>query len=147
MVLGAVYLVFVADDFLGPFTGFLITLGVPVAAWCGIFLADLALRRRDYAESELYSTAGRYGSVRWLPLALIVLGSGVGWGLVTNSFASWLSWQGYLLGPIGGREGSWAFANLGVLAALLLGFVGMLVLGRGAVKAQESVVSQSRISG
>jgi nucleobase:cation symporter-1, NCS1 family len=63
----------------------------------------------------------------------------VGWGLVTNSFADWLAWQGYLLGPLGlgGREGSWAYANLGVLAALVIGFVGTLVLGRRTVRAHE----------
>jgi hypothetical protein len=63
----------------------------------------------------------------------------VGWGLVTNSFAGWLAWQGYLLGPLGlgGREGSWAYANLGVLAALVIGFVGTLLLGRRTVRAQE----------
>ena len=35
MIAGTVYIVFIADDFLGPFIGFLITLGVPIAAWCG----------------------------------------------------------------------------------------------------------------
>jgi NCS1 family nucleobase:cation symporter-1 len=139
MILGSVYIVFFATDFLGPFQGFLITLGVPVAAWCGIFLADLALRRTDYAEPELYTPTGRYGSVRWTSIALIVLGAVVGWGLVTNTFAGWLGWQGYLLGPLGGREGSWAFANLGVLAALLIGFLGTLLLGRRAVRAQEAL--------
>jgi NCS1 family nucleobase:cation symporter-1 len=137
MILGSVYIVFVASDFLGPFQGFLITLGVPVAAWCGIFLADLALRRRDYAEAELYTSSGRYGSVRWLSVGLTVLGAVVGWGLVTNTYAGWLAWQGYLLGPLGGREGSWAFANLGVLAALLIGFLGTLAFGRRAVRSQE----------
>jgi hypothetical protein len=62
----------------------------------------------------------------------------VGWGLVTNGLAGWLGWQGYLLGPLGGREGRWAYANLGVLAALLIGFLGTLLLGRGAVRRQES---------
>lgn len=138
MVLGAVYLVFFASDFLGPFQGFLITLGVPVAAWCGVFLADLALRRRDYADRELFSPSGRYGSLRVLPVALVVLGAVVGWGLVTNSLGSWLGWQGYLLGPLGGREGGWAYANLGVLAALLIGFLPMLVFGRRAVRGQEN---------
>ena len=52
----------------------------------------------------------------------------IGWGLVVNAFAddaSWNNWQGYLLGPLGlgGKDGDWAFANLGVLAALVLGFV------------------------
>ena len=60
-------MVFFAHNFLGPFEGFLITLGVPIAAWCGIMLADLALRRRDYAEADLYDPAGRYGDVRLVP--------------------------------------------------------------------------------
>jgi nucleobase:cation symporter-1, NCS1 family len=139
MIAGAIYLVFVADNFIGPFQGFLITLGVLIAAWCGIFLGDFALRRRPYASSELLDAHGRYGSVRVVALVLLVIGAVVGWGLVTNSFANWLGWQGYLLGPIGlgGREGSWAYANLGVLAALLIGFVGMILLGRRAVRAQE----------
>src|SRR5215204_3450686 len=139
MILGAIYVVFFATDFLGPFQGFLITLGVPIAAWCGIFLGDFALRRRPYASSELLDARGRYGSVRPVSVVLMLVGAVVGWGLVTNSFADWLAWQGYLLGPLGlgGREGSWAYANLGVLAALLLGFVGTLVLGRRTVRAQE----------
>lgn len=137
MVLGAVYVVFVASDFLGPFQGFLITLGVPIAAWCGVLLADLALRRRDYAEADLYDPRGRYGDVRPLPIVLVVVATALGWGLVTNSAAPWLAWQGYLLGPLGGREGGWAYANLGVLLALVLGFVGYLVGGRGAVRRQE----------
>jgi nucleobase:cation symporter-1, NCS1 family len=51
-----------------------------------------------------------------------------------------LTWQGYLLGPLGlgGREGDWAYANLGVLLALLLGFVATLAGSRSAVRAQES---------
>ena len=53
----------------------------------------------------------------------MVVASVVGWGLVINTFsddASWNNWQGYLLGPLGlgGRDGAWAFANLGVLFAL-----------------------------
>ncbi|WP_349866479.1 cytosine permease [Leifsonia sp. WHRI 6310E] len=139
MTAGAIYVVFFAGDFLVPFQGFLITLGVPIAAWCGIFIADIALRRRDYAEAELYDPRGRYGSVRWLPIALIVLGTAIGWGLVTNSAASWLSWQGYLLGPLGlgGTTGAWAAANLGVLIALVIGFAGTGLFSRGAIRRQE----------
>ncbi|NYE95965.1 purine-cytosine permease-like protein [Psychromicrobium silvestre] len=139
MVAGSIYIVFFAGDFLGPFQGFLITLGVPVAAWCGIFLADLLLRRKGYAAKELFQTTGRYGNVRLVPVILLLLGTAVGWGLVTNSSAAWLSWQGYLLGAFGGREGDWAYANLGVLAALLLGFLGYLLFGRAAVRRQEAL--------
>ncbi|WP_448626417.1 purine-cytosine permease family protein [Geodermatophilus sp. URMC 64] len=140
MVIGTVFVVFVADSFIGPFQGFLITLGVPIAAWCGIFLADLALRRRAYAEPELFDPRGRYGSVQPVPLLLLLIGTVLGWGLVTNTFAGWLDWQGYLLGPLGlgGRDGSWAFANLGVLVAFLVGLLGTLALRRSAVRAQEA---------
>src|SRR5690348_2395960 len=63
MVAGTIYVVFFGNDFIGEFQGFLITLGVPVAAWCGVMIADVALRRRDYAEAELFDPAGRYGDV------------------------------------------------------------------------------------
>jgi purine-cytosine permease-like protein len=141
MVLGTVFVVFFADNFFFEFQGFLITLGVPIAAWCGIVLADIALRKRDYAEQELFDARGRYGNVQPVPLALLVIGTLVGWGLVTNTYAGWLSWQGYLLGPLGlgGKGGDWAYANLGVLAALLIGLVGTWVLRRSAVRAQERI--------
>lgn len=137
MVLGAVYVVFIAGDFLGPFQGFLITLGVPIAAWLGVFLADLLLRRRDYDQEALYDARGRYGRVSVVPVLLVVVGAVVGWGLVVN-YSPGFEWEGYLLGPIGGRDGAWAGANLGVLVALVIGFVGTLALSRGAVRRQES---------
>ncbi|MDP9317803.1 MAG: cytosine permease, partial [Actinomycetota bacterium] len=48
MIAGTIYIVFYSSSFLGVFEGFLITLGVPISAWCGMFLADLLVRRRDY---------------------------------------------------------------------------------------------------
>lgn len=128
MVVGTVYVVFFASNFLGQFIGFLITLGVPIAAWCGVMLADILLRRRDYAEAELFDPRGRYGDVRAVPIVVVAVATFLGWGLVTNSGAAWLTWQGYLLGPLGlgGRTGAWAYANLGVLVALALGFVATL---------------------
>ena len=141
MVIGTIAVVFFADEFFFQFQGFLITLGVPIAAWCGVMLADLALRRRDYAEPDLFDPRGRYGSVPTVPLALLLVGTLLGWGLVTNTFAGWLDWQGYLLGPVGlgGKEGDWAYANLGVLVALLVGLLGTLALRRSAVRAQETI--------
>jgi NCS1 family nucleobase:cation symporter-1 len=139
MTIGTIYVVFIAGNFFGQFEGFLITLGVPIAAWCGVMLADIALRRRDYAEAELYNPSGRYGDIRWFPVGLVIVATVIGWGLVTNGLASWLTWQGYLLGPfgLGGKTGAWAYANLGVLVALVLGFVAQWIYGRSAVRAQE----------
>jgi len=140
MVLGTIYIVFGGTSFIAVFTGFLITLGVPIAAWCGIILADIVLRRQNYDDGDLYRPSGRYGDVPAVPMLLLLVGTVVGWGLVTNSSADWLGWQGYLLDlGLGGREGAWAFSNLGVLVALLIGFVGTLVLRFGAVRAQEAL--------
>ena len=132
MIAGTIYVVFFSHNFIGPFQGFLITLGVPIAAWCGVMLADIALRTRDYADRDLYDPRGRYGDVRWVSVTLMVLGTAIGWGLVTNTSAGWLKWQGYLLGPfgLGGKGGDWAFANLGVVVALAIAFAGWFVAGR-----------------
>jgi nucleobase:cation symporter-1, NCS1 family len=136
MTVGTIYLVWFAKDFFVPFQGFLITLGVPVAAWSAIFVADV-LMRRSYTEADLFSVNGRYGAWNFKSIGLVAFGAVIGWGLVTNSLAGWLSWQGYLLGPIGGRDGQWAYANLGVIAALIIGFVGHIVLSRRDIKKQE----------
>ncbi|MEV6114608.1 cytosine permease [Streptomyces sp. NPDC052109] len=143
MIAGSVYIVFFAGDFLGQFMGFLTTLGVPIAAWCGIMLADLALRRRDYDDADLYRPHGRYGDISLPSLLLTLAATAVGWGLVTNTAADWLTWQGYLLGPLGlgGKSGAWAYANLGVLVALALAFLGTLLPGRSRIRAQEAQVA------
>ena len=68
----------------------------------------------------------------------------VGWGLVidTTGAGKGLSWLGFLLGPLGlgGRDGAWAYANLGVPVALLIGFVGYLATSAHAVRRQEASV-------
>ena len=141
MVLGTIYVVWIASNFFFPFQGFLITLGVLMAAWCGIFLADLLLRRRPYVEAKLFDAAlpEGYRAWRWDSLLVMAVAAFLGWGLVTNTYAGWLKWQGYLLGPfgLGGRNGAWAYAALGVLVALVVGFVGYLLFGARTVRMQE----------
>ena len=152
LTLGTIWVVFFAEDFLGPFQSFLITLGVPLAAWAGIMIADIALRKSDYDEEALFDPAGRYGSVDVTALATMVGASVLGWGLVVNNFATdatWNNWQGFLIEPLGlGTyvddpagpywEGPWAYANLGVLLALVLGFGVTFVARRAKVRRQES---------
>lgn len=142
LTLGTIFVVFFSESFIYPFQSFLITLGVPLAAWAGIMIADIALRRRDYDDAALFDTRGRYGAFDWVSIATMVLATLIGWGLVINTFsddASWNNWQGYLLGPLrlGGKDGNWAYANLGVLLALVLGFLVTFVLRRGTVRRQE----------
>jgi NCS1 family nucleobase:cation symporter-1 len=143
MIIGTIYIVFVSSSFIYQFEGFLITVGVLISAWCGVFLGDLVLRRKDYSDVDLYKNSGRYGDVRLAPMLTIVITSFIGWGLVTNTYASWLTWQGYLLKPLGlgGKSGAWAYANLGVLAALLLSFLATVIFDRKSVLVQEAVAA------
>jgi purine-cytosine permease-like protein len=126
MFLGTIYIVWFSSDFLIPFQGFLITVGVPLAAWSAIFVADVLLTK-EYDEEALYRSEGKYGSVNKSSLTLMVIATIIGFGFVTNTFASWLGWQGYFMGLIGGKDGAWAGANTGVLFALMIGFVGRVV--------------------
>ena len=126
LTLGTIYVVFFAADFLGPFQSFLITLGVPLASWAGILIADILQRRRDYDEAALFDPHGRYGAWDWTSIVTMAVASIIGWGFVVNLFAddaAWNNWQGYLLPLIGGKDGEWAYANLGVFFALVLSFV------------------------
>ena len=51
---GTIYVVFFATDFLGPFQSFLVTLGVPLAAWAGIMVADICMRKQGFDEVALF---------------------------------------------------------------------------------------------
>jgi nucleobase:cation symporter-1, NCS1 family len=141
MLAGTIYIVWFADNFFYPFQGFLITLGVPIAVWSAIFVADVVMRTKAYSENDLYDSRGIYGSVNRGSIGLMIVGSIVGWGFVTNTFASWLTWQGYFLGVIGGKDGAWAYSNIGVVMALVIGFVGHVLLSYRKIQAQESQTS------
>ena len=137
MLAGSIYLVWIADNFFYPFQGFLITLGVPIATWSAIFVTDVLLRKSSYSEEDLFKVSGKYGSWNKRSLLIMAIGTFVGWGFVTNSFAEWLSWQGYLLFIIGGREGSWAYSNVGVIFALVIGFLGHYLFAPRKIRTEE----------
>jgi nucleobase:cation symporter-1, NCS1 family len=138
MALGTIYIVWIAKDFFGPFQGFLITLGVPIAAWSAIFVADVFMRKRDFKEEDLFNPKGIYGAWNLRSLSLVAVGAIIGWGFVTNTFADWLSWQGYFMGLIGGKDGAWAYSNVGVIFALAIGFFGHILLSRKVIARQEN---------
>jgi purine-cytosine permease-like protein len=140
MTLGSLYLVWFAGSFFGPFEGFLIFLGVPLAAWSGAFIADAACRRQDYSSVDIFDARGRYGSVGWPALGSMIAGTFVGWGLVTSSTsATILAWQGYFFDIFGVAEQSeWRGSDLGVIVALLIGFAGTWAFGRARVRRQET---------
>ena len=125
-----------------PFQGFLITLGVPIAAWAGVFdrrpgaAPQRLCRRRALrpARPLRQRPAGCRSCSSWSSAPSI------GWGLVTNTLRRLAELAGLPARPAraGWPGRRWAFANLGVFVAIAIGFVGHLVLGRARVHSQES---------
>jgi nucleobase:cation symporter-1, NCS1 family len=121
MLVGNIYILFFNESFFFPFQGFLITLGVLLAAWSAVFLTDMALyrRREGYREAELYSTGGRYGAWNLAGVVSFAVAGFVGLGLVTSS--AWVfSWAGYLLRWFGWEDTAFASSSLGLLLAFVI---------------------------
>ena len=106
MTIGTIYIVWIANSFIGPFQSFLITLGVPVAVWSAMFVADV-ISRRSYNEAALFDKNGEYGSWNFKSLGLLAIGSIIGWSFVSKSIG-----------------------NIGIIYALVIGFVGQLILAK-----------------
>jgi purine-cytosine permease-like protein len=140
MTLGSLYLLWFADSFFGPFESFLIFLGVPLAAWTGVFLADASCRRQDYSGPDLFHASGRYGSIGWPALLSMIAGTFIGWGLVqSDGSIPFLAWQGFLFELLGvAPQSDWRVSNIGVIIGLLVGFAGTWIFGRARVHRQEA---------
>jgi NCS1 family nucleobase:cation symporter-1 len=129
MVIGNIYILFFSRSFFPPFQGFLVTLGVLLAAWAAIFLVDLwRYRLRDgYAERELYDPDGRYGAWNAAGVVAFVAAAFVGLGLVTST-AAVFSWAGYLLDLVGGKDGAVAASSIGLFIAFFVAAILYAVL-------------------
>lgn len=112
------YVAFAAPNFFAPFQAFLTVIGVPMAAWTGVFLTDLWQRRQHgYDRAGLYSPVGAYGRINWAGVGCLAAATAVGLGLVTSRDPHIGPLLGYLFTPAA-RDGSLGTSNLGVFVAL-----------------------------
>ncbi len=139
MVIGCTYLLFFSSNFFGPLQGFLVTLGVPLAAWTAIFLVDLFVNRKQgYVERDFYNRNGVYGSVNRGGIVAIVVATVIGLGLVTSTTGA-LAWEGYLLGPLGGKTGPVGSSSIGIFIAFVIaGAIYWAMSARPAAQAPAS---------
>ena len=149
MTLATVYVVFFAEDFLGPVPELP---DHPGGAPGGVGRDHVRRHRPASAplrREALFDAAGRYGSFDWTALATLVVASLIGWGLVVNLFAAdagWNNWQGYLLEPLGLGRGWWltgtwegtALRQPGRVRSPGPGLPGHYVARRGTVRARRS---------
>jgi NCS1 family nucleobase:cation symporter-1 len=121
MTAGCTYMLFFASNFFGPLEGFLVTLGVPLAAWAAIFITDMVMfHRQSYVETDFYRRDGVYGAWGVPALVTLVIATVIGLGMVTSTTSAF-SWVGYLLGPFGGKTGAIGSSSIGILISFVIG--------------------------
>jgi NCS1 family nucleobase:cation symporter-1 len=133
----SVYALFVFD-FTNSFISFLSLMVLWLAPWCGIFLADMALRRGSYDVHALHQKVGAYGYRSGInPMALGWFVAGIACAAL---FSSSSVFEGPLVGAIGGGD-------LSLYVGLLVAFVGYYLTMRGRLapfgelRAPESTVT------
>jgi purine-cytosine permease-like protein len=113
------------------------TLAVPVAAWAGIFAAEMMIRTRTFDSPSLAEPGGVYPQIRPVNFAAFLLLTALGFGLTSATFPG-LTWQGYLFPLIGiAPDSPLATSDLGVLAALILGIIVPLATAIPTIRRQE----------
>lgn len=120
LVAGSIYVMFIAQDFFGPFESFLQLLADGLTAWAAVFLVDM-LWRRGYDTASLADTSARscyfyQGGINWIAFIAWLLGILVGLVFTVSPwfkgpaavgiFAS--SSLGYLLGFVVSSLAYWA---------------------------------------
>jgi purine-cytosine permease-like protein len=133
----AIALGFTVNNVVVVFRDLATTIAVPVAAWAGIFSAEMILRRRRFDTGSLLARGGIYRDVNWLNFSMLVVASVIGLGFTTASVPG-LGWEGYLFtavgvplaSPLGSTDG-------GVLVSLALGLLTPLVAGISTIRHQE----------
>lgn len=129
----AVLLVIVPDA-AALFRDVVTTLAVPVAAWAGIFGAETMIRSRRVHSPSLVQSGGVYPAVRWVNLIMLLLITGVGWGLSTAALVG-LQWQGYIFTALGvDPDSALASSDPGVFVALVLGLLTPIIMGIPALR-------------
>ncbi|WP_069801193.1 purine-cytosine permease family protein [Thermogemmatispora onikobensis] len=124
MVVGAAYVMLVAQDFFGPFESFLQLLSDGLTAWAAVFLVDMLLRRTYDAQSLVETGPGsRYyyrAGVNWRAVVAWLLGIGVG---LLFTVSPWFT------GPL--ARGIFASSSLGYLLGFVVSALVYWLLERG----------------
>jgi hypothetical protein len=137
MLVIAIIIANALTDFSQLFRDLATTVAVPVAAWAGIFGAEIMMRKRRFDSPSLLNRGGVYEDVRPVNLIALVVISAVGYGFLSATMPG-LTWQGYLFSALGvPLQGELATSDLGVLVALAFGLLVPLIAGHSGIRAQE----------
>jgi NCS1 family nucleobase:cation symporter-1 len=136
MIAGSIFVMLIAQNFLGPFESFLQLLADGLTAWSAVFLVDM-LRRRTYDGAALNDTSpnGRYyyrGGVNWPGFVAWLVGILVGLAFTASPFFN---------GPF--ATGIFASSSLGYLIAFFVSAILYAVLMRFNRQGESTAVVEN----
>ncbi len=128
IALGCFYLTFISDSFLSTFSSFLASISVIMGSWGAIEIVDLLRQKRlnwDVSMAERYGAGGR--NYRWTAMVSLIVATIIGLGTITSSDPYIGKITSFLLSDEA-ASGTFAKANIGLLAAMISGAVLYAVL-------------------
>jgi purine-cytosine permease-like protein len=126
------------EDSVSLIADYAIILAVPVAAWSGIFVSDILIRRIAYHEISLSRGYGFYKAVNWVNLSAWIVATILGFGLIYSD-QSGFGWTGYLANQMVNQD-FWRVTSLGVVISFAFGSLIPVVSGIPRIKRQEAEV-------
>jgi purine-cytosine permease-like protein len=111
---------------------------VPVAAWSGIFISDILIRRIAYHEISLSRGYGFYKSINYVNLIGWLLATALGFGF-TYINQTGFAWTGFIADQLVNQE-FWSTTSFGIVIAFAFASLLPVVFGIPRIKRQESEV-------
>jgi purine-cytosine permease-like protein len=111
---------------------------IPVAAWAGIFISDILIRRIAYHEISLSRGYGFYKSVNLVNLIGWVLATAVGFGFIYINQPGF-AWTGFIADFLVNQE-FWAITSFGIVIAFAFASLLPVIFGIPRIKRQEAEV-------
>lgn len=129
---------FYVSDLWSLLTGYALLLAVPVAAWSGIFVTDILIRRIAYHEISLSRGYGFYKAVNWVNLSGWLVSTALGFGLIYSNQVGF-GWTGFLADSMVNQE-FWRVTSFGIIISFAFSCLLPVVFGIPRIKRQESEV-------
>ena len=131
IALGAYYLLFISDSFVSTFQSFLALISVVMGSWGAIEMVDLIRQKRLGWNTDLALPPSEGGeSIRWTAFGSLLVATIIGLGTITSS-DPWIGHAVSFLLPEGTEGSVFARANIGLVAAMIIGSVLYAILTFG----------------
>ena len=111
---------------------------IPVAAWAGIFISDILIRRIAYHEISLSRSYGFYKSINFVNLIGWLVATAVGFGF-TYVEQTGFGWTGFIADQLVNQD-FWKTTSFGIVISFAFSSLLPVMLGIPRIKRQEAEV-------